>query len=243
MTVRVDLNIVSADPPVPIALFPLNSKFGTRDLSSNQNAAGIPSNVELAPGPFGEPNGSYQFSGKLSSYIELPNSGGLDARKSLTLLAWVFPENSDGPIFNYGTNYFGVHLWVAGDRLFARFSSRAGVFAERLISNSWQRDTWYYVGTSYDYQSGVHKLWIDGKVFDRQAIGTMELRTEIAVRMGVLTGDGRFFKGRISCMQVYDHALTENEILSVRGICSERGLYANVSEHMRLFLKPPKQSL
>ena len=49
-----------------------------------------------------------------------------------------------------------------------------------------------------------------------------------SVRMGVLTGDGRFLKGRISCMQVYDRALTEREVHAVRGLCFERGLFQTI---------------
>lgn len=213
-------------------MYPLNSKFGTRDLSSKQNPAGIPSNVQLAPGPYGEPNGSYQFSGSSSSYIEFPNNGGLDTRKSLTLLAWVFPENGDGPIFNYGTDYFGVHLWVAADKLFCRFVSMAGVYALALITKVLERSMWHFVGTSYDYESGLHKLWIDGKVYVVQSIGTFEIDTQSNVRMGVMTGDNRYLRGRISCMQVYNKALTENEVHAVGGICSQRGWYATVPEHL-----------
>ena len=226
------LTIFSPDPPNPTALYPLNSKFGTSDLSSNQNAAGIPFNVQLAPGPNGEADSSYQFSGNSSSYIEFPNAGGLDTRKSLTLLAWLFPENSDGPIFNYGTNYFGVHFWVANDKLFARIVSRVGFFAAVLISNTWSLNKWHFVGTSYDYDSGIQKLWLDGKVYDRQNIGTFEIDTQAAVRMGAMIGDNRVLKGRISCMQVYNKALTENEVHAARGICSERGWCALVREHI-----------
>ena len=81
------------------------------------------------------------------------------------------------------------------------------------------------MGASYDYHSGVEKLWIEGKVYEEQNISTVQLNTSGAVRMGVLTGDDRFFKGRISCMQVYNKALTEREVHAVRGLCFQKGLY------------------
>jgi len=43
--------------------------------------------------------------------------------------------------------------------------------------------------------------------------------------MGVVTGDDRLLKGRISCMQVYDKALTEREVHAVRGLCFQKGLF------------------
>ena len=214
------------DPPVPTAVYPLNGKFGARDLSSHGNPPGVPYNLQLAPGPFGEPNGSYQFSGSSNSYIEFPNNGGLDTKYSLTLLVWVFPENTDGPIFNYGTYYFGVHFWIVNSGSFARLTKRSGGFAGLPLQKAnLKQNAWNFIGTSYDYDSGVQELWIDGKVYDVQNIGTVELSTQSAVRIGVKDGDDRFLKGRISCVQVYNKALTEKEVHAVRGLCYQKGLF------------------
>ena len=222
------------DPPVPTAIYPLNDQFGTRDLSSKENPPGFPYNVELAPGPFGQPNGSYQFSGSSTSYIEFPNNGGLDTRYSMTLLAWVFLENADGPIFNYGAGLYGVHFWVGAGYLFCRFPTRSGIYLSPLQSGKLKQGAWNFVGASYDYHSGIEKLWIEGKVCEEQNISTVELNTSgAAVRMGALTRDGRFIKGRISCMQVYNKALTEREVQAVRGLCFHKGLFTAMAIHRR----------
>ena len=214
------------DTPVPTAVYPLNGHFGTRDLSSNENPPGKPYNVQLAPGPFGQPHGSYRFSGNSTNYIEFPNNGGLDTRYSLTLLVWVFFENTDGPIFNYGTDYYGVHFWVAGSMLYIQFTRRSdGFLPTQLHGSTLKSEAWNFVGASYDYDSGVQKLWAEGKVCDVQNIGTHELHTSGDVRMGFMTADNRNFKGRISCMQVYDKALTEREVHAVRGLCFKKGLF------------------
>ena len=213
------------DPPVPTAVYPLNGQFGTRDLSSNENPPGIPYYVQLAPGPFGQPDGSYQFSGSSNSYIELLNNGGLDTRYSMTLLLWLFPENTDGPIFNYGTDYYGVHFWIVNNELFARLTNRDGVYAQLALTKALRHNSWNFIGTSYDYDSGVHKLWVEGTVYDMQNVGTVQLSTHGSVRLGALDGDLRFLKGRISCVQVYDKALTEREVHAVRGLCFEKGLF------------------
>lgn len=147
----------------------------------------------------------------------------------MTLLAWVIPENTDGPIFNYGVDYYGVHLWVVGGSLLSRFIERSGIYPSALHSGSLRRDAWNFVGASYDYVSGVQKLWIEGKVHEEQNISTHELHTSGAVRIGVLTGDARHFTGRISCMQVYNKALTESEVHAVRGLCFQKGLFEAIS--------------
>ena len=148
----------------------------------------------------------------------------------MTLLAWVFLENTDGPIFNYGVDLYGVHFWVGAGYLFCRFTTRSGIYVSPLHSGKLNQGAWNFVGASYDYHSGVEKLWIEGKVYEEQNISTIELSTSGgSIRMGVLTGDGRFLKGRISCMQVYNKALTEREVRAVRGLCFQKGLFATIS--------------
>ena len=142
----------------------------------------------------------------------------------MTLLAWVFLEDTDGAIFHYGVDFYGVHLWVFDGYLFCEFAARSGIYLSPLHSGKLNQGAWNFIGASYDYHSGVEKLWIEGKVFEEQNISTYELNTTGAVRMGVLTGDDRFLKGRISCMQVYNKALTEREVHAVRGLCFHKGL-------------------
>ena len=206
-------------------MYPLNGQFDTRDLSSHESPPGVPYNVQLAPGPFGEPNGSYQFSGSSTSYIEFPNNGGLDKRHSMTLLAWVFLENTDGPIFHYGVDFYGVHFWVIDGYLFCKFATTSAIHLSHLHSGKLNQGAWNFVGASYDYHSGLAKLWIGGKVYEEHNINTHELNTSETVRMGAVTGDDRFLKGRISCKQVYNKALTEREVHAARGLCFQKGLF------------------
>ena len=71
-------------------------------------------------------------------------------------------------------------------------------------------------------------------MYEEQNISTVELSTSGgSIRMGVLTGDGRFLKGRISCMQVYNKALTEREVRAVRGLCFHKGLCTVMAIHRK----------
>ena len=148
--------------PVPVALYPLNGRYGTSDISPNKNPPGIPSDVHLEPGPYGRAQGSYRFSGSSTSYIEIPNNGGLDTRHSITFLVWVKYENR-GPIFNYGVATWGFHIWIVhvGVGNFYAFSPnwKNGHYVNPpLPSKSWQ-----YAGVSYDFPSGVMRLWVNGE--------------------------------------------------------------------------------
>ena len=53
----------------------------------------------------------------------------------MTILANVYPTGSGGPILNYKTNGWGVHLWqFESTELFVRFVHRNGVFHKPIAS-------------------------------------------------------------------------------------------------------------
>ena len=203
--------------PDPAALYPLDGAHGTKEIS-NRVGEGVASGVSTAPGPDGKPDGSYEFFGTVNSHIEFPNGGGLDVPNSITMLCWLFPGGQDGPLFNYrNSGSWGVHLWVVAGQLFARFTKRDYSFTQALLHTHLKpEDGWKFVGASYDQANGDAKLWVDGKVVQTLNIGAnLQLATQDSVRMGVKIGDGRYFKGRITQMQVYNVALTQEQIQAI----------------------------
>ena len=161
---------------------------------------------------------AYQFAGTANSYIEFPNTQGgpLDVRYSMTMLCWVYHNGQDGPLFNYRTSGpWGVHLWVAAGQLFVRFTRRDYSFTNALI-NTHLAGGWKFVGASYDRDSGDAKLWVNGAVLQTLNIGAgLDLATQDNIRMGVKSGDRRYFKGRIAQMQVYSSALSQEQIKAI----------------------------
>ena len=210
-------NIIAVSLPNPVAFYPLNGKYETREIE-NRQLHGTPVGVFLAAGPTGKARGSYQFSGQANSYIEFPNDGGLDVQRSITMLCWIYPQNTDGPIFNYRTSgSWGVHMWLVSGKLFARFTRRNYAFTTHLITDMpLALNQWHYVGSSYDYNTGIASLWLNGEQVAQQHIRKgITLATQDDVRMGVKGGDDRYFKGRITAMQIYDSALTAEQINTV----------------------------
>ena len=207
--------------PQPVILFPLNAEYETRDIK-NRTAPGIPSGVSLAPGPYGEEAGSYEFFGTANSFIEFPNSpgGALDVRYSMTILCWVYYDEKggpDGPIFNYNTGgSYGVHLWVLNGLLYAHFLDRTFSNPFTPVYHTSLAGEWKFVGASYDNETGEIKLWVDGAFkLTRNAIAGVELGTQGSVRMGVRKNDRRYFKGKISQLQIYNEALSQQQILKL----------------------------
>ena len=111
--------------PDPVAVFPLNSKYQTREIK-NRVPQGVAVGVSLADGPEGNAGGSYMFAGNSLSYNEFPSNGALDVQYTITILCWVYYMGASGPLFNYnkGNTAWSVHLWIASRQVFVRFTHR-----------------------------------------------------------------------------------------------------------------------
>ena len=135
----------------------------------------------------------------------------------MTMLCWVYYNGQDGPLFNYRTSgAWAVHLWVVNGQLFVRFNRRDYSFTNHLLHTA-LAGGWKFVGASYDRKTGDAKLWVNGAVVQTLNIGAgLDLAPQDSVRMGVKSGDGRFFKGRIAQMQVYEKALTQRQIQAIK---------------------------
>ena len=209
-----------------VAVYPLDASFGARDRSPTRNLPGKLSNVTIAPGPDRQPDTALRFSGNPNSYIQFPNFGRLDTRRSITCLAWVFNEGRRGPIFQFNPRGVGVGLLVIGkDRIKALIVSRTG---SKIIPIATRKKylkprTWTYVGFTYDYTTGIVALYVNSKPVVRRVIGQMELLTNKPARSGATKRGRRFFRGRLSCIQVYSRALTVSEIRKVKKRCFKGG--------------------
>lgn len=87
--------------------------------------------------------GAYEFKGVADSFVEIPNDGKMDTKNSMTILANIYPRGSGGPILNYKTDGWGVHLWqFESTELFVRFVHRNGVFHKPIASRVLQVCAW-----------------------------------------------------------------------------------------------------
>ena len=136
------------------------------------------------------------------------------------MLCWVYPENTDGPIFNYKITGWpwAVHFWMHSGKLYGVLSQRnyVVIYPWLLTYPVVALSQWHYVGFTYSRITGMGKLWLDGqRVLQRNIGAGLSLSTQDNVRMGAIENDGRYFKGRITAMQIYDVALTEDQINAV----------------------------
>lgn len=131
---------------------------------------------------------------------------------------------NSGPIVNYKTRGFGVHLWMtAKKQLFARFVTRRGKSTTPITSRTVHNKAWNYVGATYNRRTGVAKLYVNNRQVARRRIGRISLATNYPIRIGAIDGDKRRFTGRIFCVQVYDKPLNIAQIKSVAKKCFLKG--------------------
>ncbi|CAH1258994.1 MATN2 [Branchiostoma lanceolatum] len=216
ISMRADIGEVA-----PVGFWPLNSHTELRDVSGYGNdATGV--GVYPANGVHGEIDGAYSLSGSSASYIEIPNNGMLDTRYSITMLAYVYPTGTDGPIFNYRTDDYGVHLWQIGtNNLQGRMLTREHVYKDIISVSVLNLNEWNFVGMTYSYPSGKVKLWHNGAEVGSLDVGTFETETDYDIRVGVRDGDSRTLAGRIACLQIYNIPLNGEQIREAAARCKD----------------------
>ena len=142
----------------------------------------------------------------------------------MTFVAWIRPENAAGPLFNYGVKDRGVYVWLESpNKLVAKFENLAANVPYSIQSDKIRLKMWNYVAASYDHFARTAKLWIDGRQVSRLNLGHSEIATRGDVRLGALVGDPNFYKGAISCVQIYNKSLSEEEINAVKDRCPVKG--------------------
>ena len=212
--------------PLLVAVYPLDRNNGGRDISPRRCPTGRRVGVKYGPGPDGRKDSATRLYGNANSYIEIPNRGKLDTVASITILTWVYHEGIKGPIVNYRPGPgWGVHLWMIGPRtLFARFVRRDDVFTKAVVvtSRKIRYRAWNYIGATYDYKTGVAKLWVNSRLLVVQSIGRFRLATNYPIRIGARRRDKRYFKGRIFCVQIYSRALNRRQIAAASKTCFKK---------------------
>ena len=198
--------------PKPLAFFPLDGTFQTRE-SENRSLAGVASNAILAPGPDGNPDGSFQLSSGDDSSITFPNNGALETMNSITMLAWVYITSSTGLLFQYlySIPNFGVGLSINGQNLI--FVVASTPVALKVDGTPFSLlEEWVHLGISYSGSTGVLTLFVNGKDNKNSSGGPLTIDT----RGDIVTN----FGGRISQLRVYDVVLSEEQVQLVLQGCA-----------------------
>ena len=208
-------------PVLPVAVYPFNNETLANDVSPHK-AVGELVGTTFSPGIHGEPGGSIEVQGRDDSYIELrKDAGNLNIKLSITILLYVYPLGSPGPIVNYRRDGHGVQIYETAKALAARVIQRNDGRKLPVETDRLQRDQWHFIGMTYNYSSGLVKLWQDGREVAVRYIKSIQIATQFDVRIGArqMVNDNDSFSGRVACLQFYSTALTQREIEKARIAC------------------------
>ena len=205
-------------------MYPFTIASKNRDISGYKNPPAEFVGVRYSFGPDKNPHGALDFSGKRNSYVRIPNNGCLDTRYSMTIALWVYPESA-GPLVHYNPNGWGVHLWIVRPcSVYVGFVARSG---KSLISMKKEipKGQWSHLALTYNDKNHLATLWLNSIPIDQRRVGRSPsgLATNFPIVVGGTPRDKRKFRGKISCLQIYNFPLNKAEIYSKMTRCFSRG--------------------
>jgi hypothetical protein len=165
----------------------------------------------------------------VDDHVRIGNPAALRLRGGVTLSAWVNPSTlPSGGVFAIITKWgqspssdaYGLYL-QASDGAFRPLGGIGvpGDSDDGLAGGgSFAAGTWTHVAMTYDGSSGVHRLFVNGReVAERVRPGGVTA-TDASVMIGREdSAEGRHFAGLIDDAQVFDRALSPQEIGSIAG--------------------------
>ena len=119
-------------------------------------------------GPYHSAMPSYWFPGKPNYYFRVPNNGALNY-KSVTIFAFLKqPKFALGPIVEwegYQGQPFGTHFWIWANCLFTNLKHNHGQDLSVVSHLSVPAGRWNFVGMSYNHETGMVVMWVNGEIF------------------------------------------------------------------------------
>lgn len=204
--------------PRPVIVYPFDGTYNNRELLDRNPPAYI-SLVRPADGPDRRPLGSYELVGRPDSYIKITNLGRLDIVKSITISMWIYPK-APGPIIHYDPNGDGLKIWlVSSNILMVRYVTRSPRRKLPYLAGRVKLWRWNYISTTYNKKTGEAALYVNRKLVSKRRIGRVDLATNYPVIIGAKPGNSNRYRGRISCLQLFNYALTHRQVYEARKKC------------------------
>jgi hypothetical protein len=164
----------------------------------------------------GEVNLAFQFDGT-TGYILVPDNPSLDLRSEATFAAWInlsqLPSQAGHWMFIVGKSQAGndLDLQVESDNRVHFYAP--GLFVASV--HALQTNAWYFVAATYRATNRV-EMFLNGVLEATNAIPGVHAVNPNPLTIGSsVVWPGRFFRGAIDEVQVYNRALSSNEIQAI----------------------------
>jgi len=185
------------------------------DSSGNGNDGTVQGNAEWVNGQLG---GALQFDGSgarvVAANIPFDN-------RSFSVMMWVNAVLYTGEQVVFSTGLTGsndtdMHFRIGGEGSgnVPPGGVRMGFYNNDLDTAGGiiEENTWYHITFWYDFENQNRRIYVDG-VMEAEGSANPYLGTTGDTVIGAW-GTGQWFRGIIDDVQVYSHALTDNEILA-----------------------------
>ncbi|XP_066275245.1 polycystin-1-like protein 2 [Branchiostoma lanceolatum] len=211
--------LIYAEKVPPIGLWPLNREHRLKDTSGNGNH-GNGSGVSFTSGVYGERGGAAMFTD--GTYVEFNRKAGMTPEHSMTILAFVYPTGTAGPVVQILTEGKGVRFGQKdSSTLFISLDKGDGTrLADLSARHALTLNSWNFIGATYSFSSGAVQLWHGGLEVKSTVVGREELAVGRTIRVGFWDEVGGSFRGRVACVQLYGVNLDEEQIEEAESRCT-----------------------
>jgi hypothetical protein len=110
------------------------------------------------------------------------------------------------------TTNVGIQLGFDGDQLACWRYGQNPEFSGPAARNTWQHATYTYSGNT---AGSIHRLYVDGQMVGMGSAAMSGTKVLDRAFLGTYDPPDEMFKGYIKDLRIYDHALTDAEILTL----------------------------
>ena len=82
-----------------------------------------------------------------------------------------------------------------------------------FVEESVAQDEWNYIAVTYDYDAGMATAYVNGQEVGSLDVGQREIATQGTAYVGAAGNGLNHFTGDIACVQIFNKALTPEEIV------------------------------
>jgi hypothetical protein len=154
------------------------------------------------------------------NYVEVPTSDSLEITPNVTIAAWInwidagdgwlgimANGQQNGPWENYG-----LFVNRGGRYLYFTLSLDGGHVTQSTPNNVIEPDEWLHACATWDGSNA--RIYVNGEMLLEQAQTGELVPPQLPLRIGHRNGSTHYYNGIIDEVRIYNHALTEVEILA-----------------------------
>ena len=202
----------------------MTSKTKCNDVSGNHNH-GTCKNLTSATGPAGRQNMSLEFTGNSDSYMLISDPKGLDVGKhgtgSFTYTSYVYSTRDDAVFIEWWEYRRQLHIWSYPYRnlyFHMVFLYRDGYGWTRSLNSPLYQ--WHFFGVIYDNTNttAVLTLKVDSAVTSFNVPKGRPYTSGTNIYIGKRPSS-TVFRGKMSCVMLFDKALDLTELGDVQRFC------------------------